>query len=301
MTTWIRLDGDFHRNPKLLVRSRDARWLYLASVGYCGEHETDGLIPRGVLGQIAPDLAEEGLLLEAAAELLEDVGGLGVLWETDPAGYRVHDFLEKNPSRAYFSQRRNAARAGGRARAEAPRSSSGRFSAAVDNAVEKPVENLEAPAGGQPGDQPERQPGDQRNAGATSRDQPGDQQPNQHDLRTKNYSSSALRSSLVPIDELKADISERQDPDPIAELLAAGIDDDVGYLIGKIARQQPRILDVSGAHVHRLQHELGVPVLRETFRRIADPVVLSGIVLSWPAYIDATARRVAEQGGASDG
>lgn len=302
MTTWIRLDGDFYRNPKLAVRSRDARWLYLASIGYCGEQETDGLIPRGVLFQLAPDLAEEGVLLEAAAELLADVGGLGVLWEEDPAGYRVHDYLEKNPSRAYFAQRRNAAKAGGRARAAAPRTDSGRFSPAVEN----PVDNDEPPAGGQPGNQPNRQPtdqpGNQREGGSPAGDQPGNQQPNQHDLRTTNSSSSTASSSIVPAEAARAGIEERQDPDPIAELIAFGLDDDVGYLLRKIAQHDPRILGVSGAFVHRLQRELGVPVLRETFRQLASPIVLSGHVLSWPAYIDATARRVAEQQeGASDG
>lgn len=97
---WVKLDDQFFRHPKVLAAGRDARDLYLAALCYCNSGLTDGLLAAAVM----PLLAAETMVPDAgaAAERLVTVG----LWEPDGDGYRIHDYLDYQPSAAQVRAQR---------------------------------------------------------------------------------------------------------------------------------------------------------------------------------------------------
>jgi hypothetical protein len=86
---WIRLDDQFPDHPKVIAAGPMAAWLYVCGIGYCNRLLTDGLIPKGQVRKLAD--VDEAMAL--AARLVE-VG----LWEEVESGYRIHDFLDYQPS-----------------------------------------------------------------------------------------------------------------------------------------------------------------------------------------------------------
>lgn len=50
---WVKLDDGFFRNPKVVSVGKDAKFLYVAALCYCGANITDGRIPAGALRLIA--------------------------------------------------------------------------------------------------------------------------------------------------------------------------------------------------------------------------------------------------------
>lgn len=89
--TWVRLDDGFLDHPKVVAAGGDAGWLYVCGLVYAARHLTDGVIPQGMVARLS-DRAEP---LALAARLVE-VG----LWERTAGGYRVHDYLDFQPSAA---------------------------------------------------------------------------------------------------------------------------------------------------------------------------------------------------------
>lgn len=87
---WLKLDDRFAHHPKVLAAGPMAAWLHICGLSYCSEYLTDGYIPDGAL----PILAA----VDAPAQLAERLVEVG-LWERADGGYRVHDYLEYNPSR----------------------------------------------------------------------------------------------------------------------------------------------------------------------------------------------------------
>jgi hypothetical protein len=93
---WVKLDDKFPRHPKVLQAGPLAAWLYVCGLVYCGQFLTDGVVPKAVV----PTLADFGSVPGAPsiAELVEQLLSVG-LWERVPGGYRIHDYLDYNPSR----------------------------------------------------------------------------------------------------------------------------------------------------------------------------------------------------------
>jgi hypothetical protein len=87
--TWVRLDDGFPDHPKVDAAGPLAAWLYVCGLAYCARFLTDGHIPADRVARLAA-VAEP---LALAARLVE-VG----LWERTTGGYRVHDYLEFQPS-----------------------------------------------------------------------------------------------------------------------------------------------------------------------------------------------------------
>jgi len=87
---WLRIDDRFRTHPKI-QRAQLGGWLHFCGISYCREHLTDGLIPREAVGTLAPGLMTP---YKHAARLVE-VG----LWHEEKDGFRVHDFLDWNPTR----------------------------------------------------------------------------------------------------------------------------------------------------------------------------------------------------------
>jgi hypothetical protein len=126
---WGRLDDGWYGHPKLLVAGLIARAIQSNAIAYCGHYLTDGY------------LADEALPhLLTGVELLFVKNGGGSptpasnidwpaymvakgLWEavsTRPGyPYRVHDYLDYNPSRAWLEAERDRKKARGEAGARA--------------------------------------------------------------------------------------------------------------------------------------------------------------------------------------
>jgi hypothetical protein len=111
---WVRLDDGFGEHPKIIKAGSLAGWLYVMGLGYCNRNLTDGFIPIGMVTRLT-DLDDACRL----AERLVDAG----LWEATGGGYRVHDYLDYQPSREQAEElsgiRADVGRRGGRASAEA--------------------------------------------------------------------------------------------------------------------------------------------------------------------------------------
>lgn len=110
--TWFRVDDGFPSHPKVASlfdgdRGPEALAMWLLAGAWCARELTDGWVPSGQVKRF-------GLDPSVAAELVR-VG----LWHTEQAGFRIHDYLHYNPSRAHVmaervdaAQRKQASRAG---------------------------------------------------------------------------------------------------------------------------------------------------------------------------------------------
>ena len=91
---WAKLDDKFHGNPKVLEAGLPALGLYVLGLSYCADQLTDGQLSRKVVA------GWKGW--KPAADELVRVG----LWEATAQGYRVHDYLDWNPSREHLLRER---------------------------------------------------------------------------------------------------------------------------------------------------------------------------------------------------
>lgn len=100
--TWVRLDDGFPDHPKVLSVGPRGCVIQIRAICYCSRFLTDGLISRAAYMLITADLAMEGGP-DAMAESMVKAG----LWErVVPDGWRVHDYLEYNPSRTQVEEAR---------------------------------------------------------------------------------------------------------------------------------------------------------------------------------------------------
>jgi len=95
---YAHLDDRFYGNPKILSTPLPAVGLYCLGLSYCNAQLTDGFIPRSAV-------AGWGGWAAAAKTLVARN-----LWEAVTDGFRVHDFLDWNPSREQVLEERAAAR-----------------------------------------------------------------------------------------------------------------------------------------------------------------------------------------------
>lgn len=108
---WVRIDDHFDEHPKLAKVGPLGWGVWAASLAYCNRNLTDGILPRSVAKTLAhfEVVDEAGVIWTLARtsgydgrdidtdwviELLLTVG----LWEWDPEGYIVHDYLDFQPS-----------------------------------------------------------------------------------------------------------------------------------------------------------------------------------------------------------
>lgn len=89
--SWVRLDDQFPDHPKIVAAGPVAAWLYVCGLAYCARHLTDGFIQTGQLPRLLP--------VSTVGKLAARLVGVG-LWEPAPGGWRVHDYLCYNPTRA---------------------------------------------------------------------------------------------------------------------------------------------------------------------------------------------------------
>lgn len=100
---WARFDDRFHGNPKVLGvwhTCPEAIGLYVMSVTYCSQQETDGEVPDWFIQTLVASKAQRSKLTGA----LENAG----LFSPTPAGFEINDYLDFNPSKAQLEAKRQA-------------------------------------------------------------------------------------------------------------------------------------------------------------------------------------------------
>jgi hypothetical protein len=155
------LDTHWHANPKILALGLDAMGLHAWSISYCDDLLTDGFVPQGAL-PLLPRIKQAVKALLTAGR-----------WEAAEGGYRLHDYLRYNRSRAevdaYMAHKVAAGRAGGLAKAQqtASKPPSKPLADAVADALANDQQDLKQKATPFPGDVNSRPPA--RLAGRTVR------------------------------------------------------------------------------------------------------------------------------------
>jgi hypothetical protein len=147
--TWVRLDDEFPKHPKIAEVGPLGLAMQVAGLCYCNHYLTDGYVPRAVAATLL-DLEGIGIFTgtytgeDAHWKLVAECLVIAGVWDEVEGGYEIHDYDEYQPSREQVLEERAkkqaAGRAGGKAtaaaRAKAPASSGG---AAVAQAKSKPV------------------------------------------------------------------------------------------------------------------------------------------------------------------
>lgn len=98
--SYVALDDNFPDHPKVAGLSDKSFRLHISVLCRCGRFLTDGEASKGLLVSV-----RYGSNAAAIKELL-DAG----LWEREGEGYRVHDYLVYNPSKAQVQAKRDAAK-----------------------------------------------------------------------------------------------------------------------------------------------------------------------------------------------
>lgn len=90
---WVRLDSSFAAHDKVVTlvhdhgdRGRSALFVYVCSLAYCGQQETDGAVPFAAMPFIHGRRKDGELLVEAG------------LWKPTPTGYEVVNWMKRQPS-----------------------------------------------------------------------------------------------------------------------------------------------------------------------------------------------------------
>jgi hypothetical protein len=115
MVSWIRLDDQFVDHPKIVGLSDSAFRLYIGGISYASRQLTDGILKRAVI----KTLVGIRYPVKAARELVN-----AGLWEVCDDGWRIHDYLDYQPSAAEIKEKRRKRAASG-ARGGRQKSSSG--------------------------------------------------------------------------------------------------------------------------------------------------------------------------------
>lgn len=97
---WLKLDDKFPDHPKVTEAGPLAAWLHVCGMAFCSRYLTDGFIPARQVSRLAD--------LDNADDLVKTLVRVG-LWEEADGGFRVHDFLEYNPSAEQVKRKRAAA------------------------------------------------------------------------------------------------------------------------------------------------------------------------------------------------
>lgn len=159
--TWVRLDENFARHPKIVQAGPLALAMHVAALCYCNQYLTDGFVPKAAvktfldLDGIATEFefgdseigeGDRGNLADPFRVVSQLVGA--GLWDVSPGGWMIHDYLEYQPSKAKVeadkAQKQAAGRAGGKAAARAKAKQSPSERSTKGQAESKPVSDTES-------------------------------------------------------------------------------------------------------------------------------------------------------------
>jgi|SRR5215471_385582 len=99
---WVRLEDGIGEHPKLAAVDDHAFALYVCGLAYCNRNLTDGFIPTAV-----------GLTLRHSGKTKQAIVALETarLWQAVDGGWRVHDYLDYQPSKQQVELSRGKVRA----------------------------------------------------------------------------------------------------------------------------------------------------------------------------------------------
>lgn len=92
--TWVKVDDGLPEHPKFLALSHRAARLWLHASCWASRRLTDGVIPYSAMPILLP--LDKKPARQSAADELVAAG----IFHVDGDGWRIHDFLDYNPSRA---------------------------------------------------------------------------------------------------------------------------------------------------------------------------------------------------------
>ena len=101
---WAKLDDEFWTHPKLEALSDRAFRLFMRSIGYASQHMTDGVLSAAALRTLGADARTCRELCTPVPPF--DVGVWEPIGSQHKDGYRIHDYLDFNPSRESVMDRR---------------------------------------------------------------------------------------------------------------------------------------------------------------------------------------------------
>lgn len=99
--TWVKMDDAFADHPKVMALGRDRMvglGVWVAAACYCARYLTDGFVPETVARGFG------------SSKLLARLVAVGLADKVD-GGYKLHDWLDYNPSREKVLAERTAAKA----------------------------------------------------------------------------------------------------------------------------------------------------------------------------------------------
>lgn len=132
---WVRLDDEFTDHPKVAVVGVFGVALQVAALCYANRHLTDGFVPLQVIRRLLDfdGVGENngtGWKEVDAWEVAERLVMAGI-WTVEPKGFRIHNYLSYQPSKADVQAERLAQHeikvAGGKARAAGAKRDRGKF------------------------------------------------------------------------------------------------------------------------------------------------------------------------------
>lgn len=97
--TWARLDDDLTFHEKIVEAGNAATGVWCRALAWSSQHLTDGYIPAKIARLVA---GESRGALKALTR--------SRLWVDCPGGYRIHNYLKYNPSRAEVLEKREKER-----------------------------------------------------------------------------------------------------------------------------------------------------------------------------------------------
>lgn len=97
--SWVRLDANYYRHPRIIAAGRDGRATHLASICWSFNADTDGHVPPDAVKRILQD-AEVG---RRSVDAVVDAG----LWVPNGHGFVIHDYLDRQPSAEEKANERN--------------------------------------------------------------------------------------------------------------------------------------------------------------------------------------------------
>ncbi len=113
---WVRLDDQFPHHPKVVSVGPLGIAMQVVGLCYCNQFLTDGFIPTSAIPTFM-DFTEldanafngRGGVCWIAVQKLLDAG----MWEEAEGGYRIHDYLEYQPSKASIEAEKERNRVAG--------------------------------------------------------------------------------------------------------------------------------------------------------------------------------------------
>jgi len=101
---YIAVEVDYFDHPKVLAVGERLSFRNLKAQAWCHKHRTDGFLPR-----------EAGLSITYSQKAAGELVAAG-LWEVCDGGWRIHDYLEHQPSSADLDRQSAAGKRGAEGR-----------------------------------------------------------------------------------------------------------------------------------------------------------------------------------------